>query len=229
MIRVNAVLPTHVNSPLLMNEATYRAFRPDLENPGPDDLAPICQSFHYLPIPWVTPEDISNAVLFLASDEGALHHRRGPSRRRGQLPEVRNAPMTVTNDTDVYYDPYYVNINADPYPTYARLREEAPIYYNDRYDFWGAVRHSDVECALANWGIDQCSDILELIQSKFDMPAGVTTFQDPPEHTRLRGLMSRVFTPRRMAELEDQIRHTCGAWTRSSARKDSTSSPSWPR
>jgi NAD(P)-dependent dehydrogenase (short-subunit alcohol dehydrogenase family) len=40
-----------------------------LDNPGPDDLAPVCQSFHYLPIPWVTPEDISNAVLFLASDE----------------------------------------------------------------------------------------------------------------------------------------------------------------
>jgi SDR family mycofactocin-dependent oxidoreductase len=69
MIRVNAVLPTHVSSPLLMNDATYRAFRPELENPGPDDLAPVCQSFHFLPIPWVTPEDISNAVLFLASDE----------------------------------------------------------------------------------------------------------------------------------------------------------------
>ena len=69
MIRVNAVLPTHVNSPLLLNEATYRAFRPELDNPGPDDLAPVCQSFHVLPIPWVTPEDISNAVLFLASDE----------------------------------------------------------------------------------------------------------------------------------------------------------------
>jgi len=69
MVRVNAVLPTHVNSPLLMNENTYRAFRPELENPGPDDLAPVCQSFHFLPIPWVTPEDISNAVLFLASDE----------------------------------------------------------------------------------------------------------------------------------------------------------------
>jgi SDR family mycofactocin-dependent oxidoreductase len=69
MIRVNAVLPTHVNTPLLMNETTYRAFRPELENPGPDDLAPVCQTFHVLPIPWVTPEDITNAVLFLASDE----------------------------------------------------------------------------------------------------------------------------------------------------------------
>jgi NAD(P)-dependent dehydrogenase (short-subunit alcohol dehydrogenase family) len=69
MIRVNAVLPTHVNTPLLLNQNTYSAFRPDLENPGPDDLAPVCQSFHFLPIPWVTAEDISNAVLFLASDE----------------------------------------------------------------------------------------------------------------------------------------------------------------
>ncbi len=68
-IRVNSVHPTHVNSPMLMNEKTYRMFRPDLENPGPDDLEPICRTFHVLPIPWVSPEDISNAVLFLASDE----------------------------------------------------------------------------------------------------------------------------------------------------------------
>jgi (+)-trans-carveol dehydrogenase len=68
-IRVNSVHPTHVNTPLLLNEKTYRMFRPDLENPGPDDMAPVCQSFHFLPIPWVIAEDISNAVLFLASDE----------------------------------------------------------------------------------------------------------------------------------------------------------------
>jgi (+)-trans-carveol dehydrogenase len=68
-IRVNTVHPTHVCSPLLMNDATYRLFRPDLENPGPEDLAPICQSFHFLPIPWVEPIDVSNAVLFLASDD----------------------------------------------------------------------------------------------------------------------------------------------------------------
>jgi (+)-trans-carveol dehydrogenase len=68
-IRVNSVHPTHVNSPMLMNESAYHTFRPDLENPGPDDLAPICQMFHVLPVPWVQPEDISNAVLFFASDE----------------------------------------------------------------------------------------------------------------------------------------------------------------
>ena len=68
-IRVNSVHPTHVATPLLHNDATYRTFRPDLENPGPDDMAPICQNFHILPIPWVQAVDVSNAVLYLASDE----------------------------------------------------------------------------------------------------------------------------------------------------------------
>ncbi|MDQ2635253.1 MAG: cytochrome P450, partial [Actinomycetota bacterium] len=114
-------------------------------------------------------------------------------------------------ETDVYYDPYDVDITANPYPTYARLREEAPIYYNERYDFWALSRHSDVEKALSNWEAfsNQRSDILELIKSDFDMPKGVMMFEDPPIHTMLRGLMSRVFTPRRMAEIEDQIRRYC--------------------
>jgi len=114
-------------------------------------------------------------------------------------------------DTDVYYDPYDVEIAANPYPTYARLREEVPIYYNDRYDFWALSRHVDVEKALANWETfsNQRSDILELMKSDFDMPKGVMMFEDPPVHTMLRGLMSRVFTPRRMAEIEDQIRRFC--------------------
>lgn len=68
-LRVNSVHPTHLNTPLLINDKTFRLFQPDLESPGPDDLAPICQSFHILPIPCVTAEDISNAVLFPASDE----------------------------------------------------------------------------------------------------------------------------------------------------------------
>ncbi|OBG27407.1 mycofactocin-coupled SDR family oxidoreductase [Mycobacterium sp. 852002-51057_SCH5723018] len=69
MIRVNSVHPTHVSTPMLHNQGTFKMFRPDLENPGPDDMAPICQMFHTMPIPWVDPVDISNAVLFLASDE----------------------------------------------------------------------------------------------------------------------------------------------------------------
>jgi SDR family mycofactocin-dependent oxidoreductase len=68
-IRVNSVHPTNVNTPLFMNEGTMKLFRPDLENPGPDDMAVVAQLMHVLPIGWVDPVDISNAVLFLASDE----------------------------------------------------------------------------------------------------------------------------------------------------------------
>jgi SDR family mycofactocin-dependent oxidoreductase len=69
MIRVNSVHPSQVNTPMTMNEVTFRLFRPDLENPGPDDFAPFSQMTHTLPVPWVEAADISNAVLFLASDE----------------------------------------------------------------------------------------------------------------------------------------------------------------
>jgi cytochrome P450 len=119
--------------------------------------------------------------------------------------------MTIAPDTEVYYDPYDIGIVTDPYPVYARLREEAPVYYNERYDFWAISRHADVEKALSDWQTFSSSrgDILELVQSDFDMPKGVMMMEDPPVHTMLRGLMSRVFTPRRMAEIEDQIRRYC--------------------
>jgi cytochrome P450 len=123
--------------------------------------------------------------------------------------------MTISTDsnsgTDVYYDPYDVGIAADPHPTYKRLREEAPVYHNEKYRFWAISRYADVEKALNDWQTfsNSRSDILELVNSEFDMPPGVMMFEDPPVHTMLRGLMSRVFTPRRMAEIEDQIRAYC--------------------
>jgi (+)-trans-carveol dehydrogenase len=68
-IRVNAVLPGTTNTPLAMNSATYRLFRPDLENPTMDDVRETMQGLVLLPTPWVESEDITNAVLWLASDE----------------------------------------------------------------------------------------------------------------------------------------------------------------
>ena len=113
--------------------------------------------------------------------------------------------------TEPYFDPYDVEINADPYPAYARLREEAPAYHNERYDFWALSRHEDVEKAHLNWQVftSTRSDILDIIKAGVTLPPGVILFEDPPTHTRHRGLMSRVFTPRRMAELEGQVRDYC--------------------
>jgi cytochrome P450 len=118
---------------------------------------------------------------------------------------------TAPKASDVYYDPYDVEINTDPYPTYARLRDEAPIYHNEKYDFWMLTRHADLEEALTNWQdfTSTRSDILDVIRSGYELPDGVVMFEDPPTHTMHRGLLSRVFTPRRMAELEDQVRKYC--------------------
>jgi cytochrome P450 len=119
--------------------------------------------------------------------------------------------MSLANDTGVYFDPYDVGINADPYPAYERLREEAPIYHNDRFDFWALSRHEDVHQGLLNWQTfsNTRSDILDIIKAGVELPPGVILFEDPPTHTLHRGLMSRVFTPRRMAALEDQVREFC--------------------
>ena len=69
MIRVNSIYPTTVDTDMVQNEAAYRLFRPDLENPTREDFAVAAQTLNALPIPWVETIDISNAVLFLASDE----------------------------------------------------------------------------------------------------------------------------------------------------------------
>jgi len=112
---------------------------------------------------------------------------------------------------DVYYDPYDAEIVLDPYPVFARLREEAPLYYNEEYDFWAVSRYADVEAGLvdARRFISGRGGILELIKANIEMPPGTLIFEDPPVHTIHRRLLSRVFTPRRIAELEPKIREFC--------------------
>ena len=111
----------------------------------------------------------------------------------------------------VYYDQYSVEINADPYPVYRRLRDEAPIYYNETHDFFAVSRFEDVEKGLldAQTYISGRGAILEVIKADIAMPPGVIIFEDPPTHTIHRRLLSRAFTPRRVAELEPKIREFC--------------------
>jgi cytochrome P450 len=113
--------------------------------------------------------------------------------------------------SDVYYDPYDVDIIANPYPVFRRLREEAPLYYNARYDFYAVSRFDDVERGLLDREtfISGRGAIIELIKANIEVPPGVLIFEDPPVHTVHRSLLSRVFTPRKVAALEPKIREFC--------------------
>ena len=124
-----------------------------------------------------------------------------------------STPPITSATNGLSYDPYDVAINADPYPTYARLRAEAPLYYNEQYDFWALSRHADVEKALVDWETfsNRRGPIMEIIKADVDIPPGNLLSEDPPLHTKHRGLMSRVFTPRRMNALEEQTRAYCAA------------------
>lgn len=109
------------------------------------------------------------------------------------------------------FDPYDAGIAADPYPVYARLRDEAPLYHNAEYDFYAVTRYEDCERGLvdATHHVSGRGGILELIKADIEMPPGTLIFEDPPAHTVHRSLLSRVFTPRRVAALEPQIRAWC--------------------
>ena len=119
--------------------------------------------------------------------------------------------MTTTMTGDLSYDPYSVEIDADPYPVFARLRQEAPLYYNEQYDFYALSRFEDVERGLVDRDtyISGRGGILEIIKAGIQMPPGILIFEDPPTHTIHRGLLSRVFTPRQVNGLEPKIREFC--------------------
>jgi cytochrome P450 len=116
--------------------------------------------------------------------------------------------MSVTAASEVYYDPYDIAITADPYPALRRLREAAPLYYNKQYDFYALSRYEDIQRALVDKEtfISGKGNLLELIKADVEQPSGTLIFEDPPVHTIHRQLLSRAFTPRRVAALEPQIR-----------------------
>lgn len=119
--------------------------------------------------------------------------------------------MKQNGTSELSYDPYNVDINADPYPVFRRLREEAPLYYNAPHDFYALSRFDDVERGLVDREtfISGRGAILELIKANIQFPPGVLIFEDPPLHTIHRSLLSRVFTPRKVAALEPKIREFC--------------------
>jgi cytochrome P450 len=119
--------------------------------------------------------------------------------------------VTVSAPQGVYYDPYDVEINADPYLAFRALREEAPLYYNEQHDFYALSRFADVDRAIVDYETFSSARgaILELIKANIDMPPGVLIFEDPPIHDVHRKLLARMFTPRKINDLEPKIREFC--------------------
>jgi len=108
---------------------------------------------------------------------------------------------------DLHWDPYDAVLDDDPHPTWKRLRDEAPVYRNDHFDFWALSRYADVEAASRDTATFSSSHgtVLELMGPHL-VGSGQMIFMDPPEHTMYRQLVSRAFTPRRMAMLDDHVR-----------------------
>jgi cytochrome P450 len=131
------------------------------------------------------------------------------------LVSVKGDTVTATTaelaPSDVYFDPYDVGINSDPYPTFRRLREEAPLYYNEQHDFYALSRFADVNKALVDHETFSSARgaIIELIKANIEIPPGTVIFEDPPIHDIHRKLLARMFTPRKVNALEPVIRDYC--------------------
>ena len=113
------------------------------------------------------------------------------------------------------YDPYDAEIDDDPYPVWKRLRDEQPLYRNEEHNFWALSRWDDVEPALIDWATFRSGKgttfeiITALVDSDIELPPGLILFEDPPIHDLHRNLLSRVFTPKRMAAIEPLVRQFC--------------------
>ena len=105
--------------------------------------------------------------------------------------------VTVTE-----YNPYAPDVIENPYPYYAWLRAERPVYQNTQLGFWAISRYEDVVAAARN--IEVFSSAQGVGPAKIRLPMMLT--KDPPEHRRLRSLAGKAFTPRRVAQMEDRIR-----------------------
>lgn len=113
--------------------------------------------------------------------------------------------------TDSYYDPYDFELHRAPYPIWKRLRNEQPLYYNSKYDFYALSRYADVERCSKDWRTYSSAKgtLLELIKAEVTIPPGSIIFDDPPRHDIYRGLLTDMFSPRAMAALEPKVREYC--------------------
>ena len=117
--------------------------------------------------------------------------------------------MTAT-DTPLEFDPFSPEYFQDPYDLYRRMRDDRPVFFSERYGFWALFRYDDVRIAHKDWQTFSSSHGVDLSTLRMEPDtvrlAGQMIMMDPPDHDRLRALVSRVFTPRAVADLEPMVR-----------------------
>jgi cytochrome P450 len=117
-------------------------------------------------------------------------------------------PSPVVSGGPVDFDPYSNDFYESPYETYRRMRNETPLYYNAKYDFYALTRYDDVAPALKDFETYSSGKGITLDMVKADdveSPPGYIIMMDPPEHERMRKLVNRVFTPRAVMVLAPMI------------------------
>jgi cytochrome P450 len=116
--------------------------------------------------------------------------------------------MPTSAVTELVYDPHDRVVAYEPWEVFRRLRDEAPLYHNPDVGFYAVSRHEDVERTYLDKTTFSSArgTTIGLIQSGHQLPPGTVLFEDPPAHTVHRKLLSRMFTPRRVAELEVKTR-----------------------
>jgi cytochrome P450 len=116
--------------------------------------------------------------------------------------------------TSLALNPFSYTFHEDPYPTYKRLRDEDPCHHNEALGFWALTRYTDVLEASRDWETFSSADgpMIEKIDREFFELLPMMISLDPPRHDELRSLVSRVFTPRRIAGLEDAVRTIAGRY-----------------
>src|SRR5690349_21688916 len=124
---------------------------------------------------------------------------------------VTESVAVATENTDAYYDPYDFELHRCPYPIWTRLRNEFPLYYNAKYDFYALSRYADVERCSKDWKRYSSArgTLLEIIKSQMTIPPGSIIFDDPPRHDVYRALLAGIFSPRAIAALEPKVREYC--------------------
>ncbi|GGL48184.1 cytochrome P450 [Planomonospora parontospora] len=187
---------------------------------------------------WPLPVHVEERITTLLSQRETAYSWQPPSSDPHPHPhphpdqQPRPRPRPEGDRTTVEYDPFTHALQEDPYPTYAWLRENAPLYRNDHHDFYALSRHADVRLALRDHALYSSSRGVSLEMWDVVAQQGLSAAElvgfialDPPQHTRLRALVGRGFTRARVAALEPAIRaiirqHLHRAWESSDGSFD---------